>query len=174
MEKLLRICMLVLLVFPIFSEGQAIASNLTEIDTVRVGMPSPEFKYRDVNGKVVNLKDLKGSYVYIDVWAMWCGPCCAEIPHLKELEQKLHGKKIVFVSISVDKSRKAWQDFVKKNKMGGVQLNAEGNEQFMRAYQIVAIPRFILLDKKGRIVDYNMTRPSDPKTLERLSNLKGI
>lgn len=163
-----------LLVFPVFPEGQAMIVTQPAGDTLRAGMPSPSFRYRDVNGKVVTLKDLKGKYVYIDVWAMWCGPCCGEIPHLKKLEQKMHGKKIVFVSMSVDESRENWVKFVKKNEMGGVQLNAEGNEDFMKAYHIKGIPRFILLDKKGKIVDANMTRPSDPKTLKRLSELKGI
>lgn len=157
--------------------GQVIASRSVEqikADTLKAGMDSPDFRYRDVNGKVVTLKDLRGKYVYIDVWAMWCGPCCMEIPHLKELELKMRGKKIVFVSMSVDESRKAWLKFVKEKKMGGIQLNVEGKEDFMRAYHIDGIPRFILLDKKGKIVDANMTRPSDPKTLERLSELKGI
>jgi thiol-disulfide isomerase/thioredoxin len=40
--------------------------------------------------------------VYIDVWATWCGPCKAEIPHLKEIEAQYHDKNIAFVSISVD------------------------------------------------------------------------
>ena len=162
-----------------FSGGQAIASTSGSVeknvaDTLKAGMASPDFRYRDVNGKIVTLKSLRGKYVYIDVWAMWCGPCCAEIPHLKELEQKMRGKKIVFVSMSVDESRKAWLKYVKDKKMGGVQLNAEGKEEFMKAYHINGIPRFILLDKKGKIVDADMTRPSDPETLKRLLELKGI
>ena len=76
--------------------------------------------------------------------------------------------------MSVDENRSVWQKFVKEREMGGVQLNAEGNETFMEAYRIKGIPRFILLDKKGKIVDADMTRPSDPKTLERLLKLKGI
>lgn len=174
MTKIYLFLMLVLLGIP---GGQAVAADRETApvaDTLKAGMASPDFRYRDVNGKVVTLKSLKGKYVYIDVWATWCGPCCAEIPYLKKLEQKLHGKKIVFVSMSVDENRSVWQKFVKEREMGGVQLNAEGNETFMEAYRIKGIPRFILLDKKGKIVDADMTRPSDPKTLERLLKLKGI
>ena len=174
---MVKICLFFMLVLLGFPGGQAIASQRVEhaaADTLKAGMASPDFRYRDVNGKVVSLKDLKGKYVYIDIWATWCGPCCLEIPHLKELEQKMHGKKIAFVSISVDENRKAWQKFVKEKGMGGIQLNAEGNEKFMQAYGISGIPRFILLDKKGKIIDADMTRPSNPKTLKRLSELKGI
>ena len=67
-----------------------------KVDALKAGMPSPDFKYRDVSGKVVKLQDLKGKYVYIDVWATWCGPCCGEIPYLKKLEKEMHGKKSRF------------------------------------------------------------------------------
>ena len=169
-----RYMLLFLLAFLVFPGGQANASRVIEGDSLKSGMQSPDFKYRDINGKVVSLKDFKGKYVYIDLWATWCGPCCAEIPHLKELEKKMHGKKIVFVSISCDDERRAWVDYVKKNNMSGVQLNTEGNQAFMDAYKVNGIPRFILLDKKGKIINANMTRPSDPKTLKTLSTLKGI
>ena len=79
------------------SGGQALASGRaegTKADTLKAGMDSPDFRYRDVNGKVVTLKDLRGKYVYIDVWATWCGPCCMEIPHLKELERKCTARRL--------------------------------------------------------------------------------
>ena len=60
----------------------------------------------------MSLSDLKGKYVYIDVWATWCGPCNAEIPHLKKLEEEFEGRNIYFVSISCDDSRNAWERFV--------------------------------------------------------------
>jgi hypothetical protein len=68
------------------------------------GAPSPKFtNYENYNGGTTSLDDLKGKFVYIDVWATWCGPCKVEIPHLKEVEKEFHDKNIAFVSISVDK-----------------------------------------------------------------------
>lgn len=157
-----------------YTSGQACEEPEMQQDTLKPGMKSPDFRYRDVNGKVVSLKDFRKKYVYIDLWATWCGPCCGELPFLKELEKKFHGRNIAFVSISCDENRRMWQNFVKKNKLEGVQLNNEGNQKFFEAYGVEGIPRFILLDKKGKIINPDMTRPSDPKTLEILSNLKGI
>ena len=159
-------CMLILLSF--------VTVNAQEKKELKEGDQAPTFKYLDINGKEVSLSDLKGKYVYIDVWATWCGPCQYELPHLKELEKKMHGKKIVFVSISCDKDKAAWEKMVKEQGLGGVQLHNGGDREFMTAFVISGIPRFILLDKEGKIVNPNMTRPSNPETEKTLKALKGI
>lgn len=138
------------------------------------GAPSADFKFADINGKIVSLKDLRGKYVYIDVWATWCGPCCGEIPFLQKLEEKMHGKNITFVSISWDRNRNDWVKALEEKKLGGVQLHFGGDETFFKEYGIEFIPRFILLDKKGKVVNAYMTRPSEPATEETFNALKGI
>ena len=99
-----------------------------------------------------------------------------ELMRLKQgiMEKKMHGKKIVFVSISCDKDKAAWEKMVKEQGLGGVQLHNGGDREFMTAFGIRGIPRFILLDKEGKIVNPNMTRPSNPETEKTLKALKGI
>ncbi len=143
-------------------------------EPLKAGMKAPGFSYRDVNGEIVNLKDLRGKYVYIDVWATWCRPCRGELPALKELKEKMKNKNIHFVCISCDKDIDKWKQMVKDDGLTGIQVNTEGDRTFMKAFGIRGIPRFILLDPKGKIVDPEMTRPSQPVTLETLMNLKGI
>ena len=63
---------------------------------------------------------------------------------------------------------------VKGGTLGGIQLHDGGDREFMKAYRIRSIPRFILLDREGYIISANMTRPSNPKTAETLENLEGI
>ena len=130
--------------------------------------------YHDVNGEVFNLQDLKGKYIYIDVWATWCGPCCAELPYLKSLEEKFKDKEIYFVSISIDANKAAWMKMVEKEQLGGIQLHGGADAQILKEFNIVGIPRFILLDREGKVIDKNMTRPSDPVTEKRLNELEGI
>lgn len=141
---------------------------------VAKGKKSPSFTYNDINGKQVSLDDLKGKYIYIDMWATWCGPCCAEIPSLQKLEKEFHGKNIQFLSISTDKDVNKWKAKVIKDNLGGIQLNTGGDKLFKAAYSIYSIPRFILLDKEGKILDANCSRPSDPKTKETLKALSGM
>lgn len=137
--------------------------------------PSPTFNYENHKGGTTKLEDLRGKYVYVDVWATWCGPCRAEIPYLKAIEEKYHDKKIEFVSISIDtkKDYEKWKKFVTEKQLGGIQLFADNdwNSDFVKAYNINGIPRFILIDPKGNIVNANADRPSSPRLVEVLNAL---
>ena len=141
---------------------------------VAKGQPSIDFKFTDINGKNISLKDLAGKYVYIDCWATWCGPCRGELPYLQELEHRFKNKNIHFVSISCDQNKADWEKMVKEEKLGGIQLHYGNDKSFMEFYMITGIPRFILLDREGKIIQSNATRPSNPETLKNLSALEGI
>lgn len=129
------------------------------------GQVSPKFSgYENYKGGLTSLDDLKGKYVYIDVWATWCGPCKAEIPFLKEVEKAYHDKNIEFVSISVDKAKdnEAWKKMVEEKELGGIQLFADNdwNSDFVKEYKVNSIPRFLLIDPAGNIVSSDASRPS--------------
>lgn len=139
------------------------------------GLASPKFTdYENHKGGTTSLDDLKGKYVYIDLWATWCQPCKTEIPFMKKVEEKYHGKNIEFVAISLDDARdyETWKQMVTNLEMGGVQLYAKGDKSFGQAYRVSGIPRFILIDPNGNIVDANAPRPSDPKLIELFDSLK--
>jgi thiol-disulfide isomerase/thioredoxin len=140
-----------------------------------VGKPSPEFDYENHKGGKTKLADLKGKYVYIDLWATWCAPCRAEIPYLQKIEEKYHGKNIEFVSISIDKLKdnEKWKKFVTDKNLGGVQLFADKDweSEFVTKYGVTGIPRFILIDPKGNVVNADASRPSDPKLETQLNSL---
>ena len=148
------------------------------------GMPSPDFEnYENHKGGMTSLSDFKGKYVYVDVWATWCGPCKREIPSLKKVEKQYHGKDIAFVSISVDapkrhdgsadKAYAAWKKMVTEKELGGVQLIADKDYEsdFMKGYKVRGIPRFILIDPDGNIVSPDAPRPSNPKLIELFDSL---
>ena len=139
------------------------------------GVASPTFDYENHKGGKTKLEDLRGKYVYIDVWATWCGPCRAEIPHLKKVEEKYHGKNIEFVSISVDtdKDHEKWQKFVVDKELGGIQLFADKNwnSDFIKAFGINAIPRFLLIGPDGKVIKADAPRPSSSLLVELLDSL---
>ncbi|WP_346883302.1 TlpA disulfide reductase family protein [uncultured Algibacter sp.] len=139
------------------------------------GQESPKFMdYENFSGGTTSLNDFKGKYVYIDLWATWCGPCKAEIPFLQKVEKNYHGKNIEFVSISIDRPNayNAWRTMVKEKQLSGVQLYAKGDQSFTSAYKVTGIPRFILISPEGNIVDADAPRPSDPALINLFNELK--
>ena len=145
--------------------------------TLGKGKPSPKFRnFENFKGGKTSLDDLKGKYVYIDVWATWCRPCLGQIPALKDLEKEYHGKNIAFVSISTDKPEKhqSWVNMIKSKGMGGIQLFAGSDNTFFKEYQINSIPRFIFLGPKGEIINADAPRPSEKEAIHKMFSEAGL
>ncbi|MCX2452459.1 TlpA disulfide reductase family protein [Pedobacter sp. PLR] len=138
-------------------------------DTAFIGKSAYDFILPDVNGKAVSMKDFKGKVVLIDVWATWCGPCKAQMPFLKEVEEAYKGNdNIVFVGISVDSEsvKQKWLDMIKEKGLDGIQLLDNSGKSFAKKYRIAAIPRFLLIDKKGNWVEVRCPLPEDQLKLK--------
>jgi thiol-disulfide isomerase/thioredoxin len=141
--------------------------KLEKLRKTKKGAAAPLFELYDYNDDLVKLEDLKGKVVYIDIWATWCGPCKAEIPHLKKLEAHFKGQDISFVSIAYKDKKEKWMKMVEDKNMGGIQLFApDANIPFFTDFDVSSIPRFILLNKEGKIISPETYRPSYPQIIE--------
>ena len=139
------------------------------------GTDLSHYTFEDAQGKTVSLADFKGKYVFIDMWSTGCNPCIGEIPYIRDLEKRLSGKPIVWVSISLDLNKKVWLGFLQKNNMSGIQLICDKGfkHPFIKQIGLSGIPQFLLLDKEGKVIDANTLRPSNPvmgKLLEFILN----
>lgn len=160
------------------SKSKEYSDNLNAVYTkaskFAPGQPALEFNYADLNGKMVSLKDFRGKVVYLDLWASWCGPCLREIPDTKKLEEELKGKDVVFLCVSVDRDEDAWKKTVKEKEMPGIHLICKGDfeSEIAKLYNVKGIPRYILIDKNGKIVNVNANRPSSgvKPDIEKLLN----
>jgi thiol-disulfide isomerase/thioredoxin len=142
------------------------------LSKIKKGALSPSFELPDANGEIIALADLKGKIVYIDIWSTTCSPCMAEIPFLNTLEKHYRGQDIEFVSINVIDSKERWQKIILEKEMKGIQLYAGDTMiSFLKDYLVRGIPRFILIDRDGRIIDSSAKRPSNPKLKEQIDKL---
>ena len=123
------------------------------------GAALPDVMLEDVDGKIQKLTDFRGKYLYIDLWASWCGPCCQEVPYLQKLEKQLKNPVVEFISISLDTNKEAWKKKMKQLNMHGHQYIVTG-DQFATMMNIKGIPHFLLYSKDGTLMQYKADRPS--------------
>ncbi len=147
-----------------------------EIAIYAPGRLSPDFSFPDKNGKIHKLSDFKGKLVYIDLWATWCRPCLAEMPSMQKLTKDYKGKDIVFISISIDAKKSDWNNFLSNKKTEGLQLYHGSSKEvyekeFYKFYKYEFIPRFILIDKQGKVVMYEAYLPSDERIRKEINKL---
>lgn len=97
------------------------------------------------------LKQNEGKTVVIEVWASWCSDCVKSMPQVKEL--KAQYPDVAFVNLSCDKTFDAWQNGIEKHKVTGENyLIKDGMKgEFGQSLKLDWIPRFIVVDKKGKI-----------------------
>jgi len=133
------------------------------------------FSYKNHKGNNIKLEDFKGKYVLIDVWATWCSPCIAEMPHLEKLRKRYSYKNFEIITISVDKEKdyEKWKSFILKKKLVGTHLFADNSfeSEFVKSFGIVSLPRYLVVDPSGKVIYSNADRPSDPALLKKLDDL---
>jgi len=122
------------------------------------------------NSKIYTLEEIinnqKGKLILIDLWASWCAPCIAQMPKLKILQQQFPKDKITFLFLSTDRDRIQWQQ---KSTDIGIDSNYSfvfenyKNRSFIIKNKVETIPRYILLDQDGQIINGSAPKPESPE-----------
>lgn len=115
----------------------------------------------------------KGKVIYLDFWASWCVPCKAEMPFSLNLQKQFKGKEVAFVYFSSDADSVAWKNMVKILQISGdhYRLNKAVTKVTNALFDVQFIPRYILIDKNGIVVDAAAKRPSEPEIVEEIKKL---
>jgi thiol-disulfide isomerase/thioredoxin len=116
---------------------------------------APEISLPDVNGKTMNLSDLRGKVVLVDFWASWCGPCRKENPNVVKLYKKYKSKGFTVLSVSLDEDPNKWKEAIAKD---GLEWNNHvsdlmgWNSKMPQLYGFEGIPFTVLVNKEGKII----------------------
>jgi len=127
----------------------------------------------DVSGQTfalgTQLDKYKNKILLLDFWASWCGPCLAEIPYLKQLEKK-YNAKIVFISLSEDKSKLSWSVAMRQNDLNGNQFLMEFGQRkaLLQELNIKTIPRFVLMTSSGKVLNGNLPGLNETQRVSKI------
>ena len=130
----------------------ALAKHKQDYGHVFPGQPAPDFTFKNEKGKLFHLSDLRGKLLFVDIWGTWCVPCIEEIPYLNKLQEKYKKNKNVHIMSILKKHKEMnWAQY---------QVTTEGNKILDDVYFVYGIPRFMIIDKDGIIIDSEAQRPS--------------
>ncbi len=141
---------------PSYARAQHFAER-PELSTAKM---APAFTVTSLDGTQFNLDAMNGRVVLIDFWATWCGPCNAELPHMKKIAKEFAGQPLVIISVSWDADETKWKDFIAKNEMNWVQYR-DADHVLSKRFGVEAIPHYFTIDSDGVLTAEMMGTGSD-------------
>ena len=122
------------------------------------GTAAPDITAVSPAGKTVHLSDYKGKVVVLDMWATWCPPCQASLPHTNEVAKKFAPKGVTVLAVCVSDTKEAFDGWLPKHKdyssitfafdPSGRSKPSEVN----KLYHVSGIPTQYIIGKDGKIV----------------------
>ena len=152
--------------------GKEFLLMLNTIRLVKVGTLAPDFVEKDVTGKQVRLSQFRGSYVLIDFWASWCGPCRQDNPNVVKLYNRFRDKNFAVLGVSLDKpeGKAAWLKAIKDDGLTWPQVSDLKGWQsgVPKLFGVRAIPQNFIIDPEGKIIAANLHGEELHRFVEKL------
>ncbi len=153
-------------------EAAAQLENIKAIKFLSVGQPAPELETLALDGKKVKLSECKGKVVMLDIWATWCPPCRAMIPHERDLVKAMEKKPFSLISVSVDTEKATLTEFLEKEPMPWTHWWDSGKDNpVLKKYRVRAFPTIYVLDHMGVIRHKWIGSPGNDKIDKAIEDL---
>jgi peroxiredoxin len=119
----------------------------------RIGKPLADFTLPDLQGRLVQLTALRGKVVFVNVWATWCPPCIEEMPTIQQLYERLHGRGLEILAVSLDAlGAQVVAPFIQSHRLSFPTL-LDTKNIVQRLYLTTGVPESFIVDKRGILVE---------------------
>jgi thiol-disulfide isomerase/thioredoxin len=148
--------------------GEMARGSLFELRHLQVGMKAPAAESKDLKDEKVSLADYQGKVVVLDIWATWCGPCKAMIPHEREMVEKFKGKPFALISVSADDEKKELTDFLAREPMPWAHWWEGPDAPLLKRWNVRFFPTVYVIDAQGVIRHKQIRGAELEKAVEKL------
>lgn len=115
--------------------------------------PAPALRLADLDGKLLNLGDLKGKLVVVNFWATWCPPCRREMPSLERLRQRLDKQGLAVLAVDVGEDADTVFAFTGQLEPSpGFPILLDRDSQAMQRWKVRGLPTTFIVDPQGRVI----------------------
>lgn len=149
--------------------------NVTSIDGYTY-----DLVLKNITGNILPLAEViekhRGKVIYMDMWASWCGPCRKEMPASRRLKDRLDSGGVIFMYISSDRNESDWKRAVKEYDLGDIGENyriVSAESKFLKEIKFRYIPRYLIFDTDGRLVNLDAPRPSSSEIINEIGKYIG-
>jgi cytochrome c biogenesis protein CcmG/thiol:disulfide interchange protein DsbE len=145
-QRILQICIGLLLAVLAVTIADALREKV-----VGVGDKAPDFHLTTDSGRTISRSDFGGRLLVLNFWATWCPPCVQEMPSLDEFQRRLASSGVVVLGVSVDRSERAYKEFLEKAKVTFLTAR-DPSAEISGAYGTFKFPETYIIDASGRVV----------------------
>lgn len=147
------------------------------VEQYNLTVDSNQLLLKDIHGNLINFQQLldnhKGKVIYIDFWASWCLPCREEMEDANRLRNKYKGKDVTFIYLAYKDKESSWAKAVQEENLSTIETNYIilnfKNSKILENIKLKSVPRYLIIDRNGSLVEMNAPRPSD-KNIETYLN----
>lgn len=141
---------------PVYNTGKPLTDRpmaFVDFKELADAHPADNLVFSDFSGKKFKISDARGKLLILDMWATWCQPCVREIPLITALQKKL-GKKVQFVSVSVDEDTEEVKDFLSEHHFKDFSTMLDPAKTILSVIPSDVVPTAFFFDGKGNLVAF--------------------